>query len=511
MSEKKLIIKGSTLSAIVLITRVGVSFFLMPFVIKMLGLHYYGIWILIGAFVGYYGMLDFGISGAVLRFASREIGAGRRDNIKYYVNSAFFVLCVAGMVIILISVGAAWLSQFFIADKNNLHLFRFAVVILGLSIGISFPLRVFDGLLSAHLRFDLKRYVEFGEIIVRTGLVVLFLEMGYGVLGLAVVSASVMLGELIIKAFVAHKIDSSLRMGLSFFSRKHLKEMLDYALFSFLNSISNILTNRLDPYVVTIVSSVTAVAQYGVALTLANYFGEFFRTTLGVLFPVFSKRDGSADNEGIQRWVSFCTRLSTIVATVFGTMLILYGRPFLLRWVGPSFNATYLYMCILIFPMIFSCSIFPALFVFGATGKHRQYTLLDTLRGIMNLILSLILGYQIGAAGVAAGTAIPCIIFDVILKPYYAFKSIKANPFKLWGDMISACCRTGILILPVWFFFGKSVENTYSALVFIVGIHFFVIMIFGYFILFRKEDQKQVGEFLKQYARAGRFLCRKSA
>jgi len=509
MSEKKIVAKGALLSAVVLFMRVAITFFLLPFIIRMLGERYYGFWILISAFVGYYGMLDFGISGAALRFVSREIGAGRRDNTKYYVNSAFFVLCGFGLLIIIISFGAAWISHFFIADKENLSFFRFAVIILGLSIGLSFPLRVFDGVLGAHLRFDLKRYIELGEIVFRTGAIVAFLELGYGIYGLATASALASIGELLVKAHVCLKIDHALKLGLRFFSLSKIKEMAEFAFVTFLNSIANMLTNRLDPYVVALVSNVTTVAYYGVALTLTNYFGELFRTTQGVLFPLFSQREGSGDFQGIERWLTFGSKLSTIMATFCGGMMILYGRQFLIRWIGPNFHVSYLYTAILISPMVLAYGVFPSVFVLNATGKHRQATLFDALRGGLNLVLSLVLGYQIGAAGVALGTAIPCIIFDIVLKPYYACKSIKASSLRFLGMIISVCIRTCILIVPVWLMLGRDVKESYISLAAILGVHLVIVIALGFFVLFSREERRQISLFVKQYF-VRRPACQKS-
>ncbi len=509
MSEKKLLGKGSALSAVVLFSRIAISFFLMPFVIRMLGERLYGLWLLIATFAGYYGMLDFGISGATLRFVSRELGAGRRNNVKYYVNSAFFVLCGFGLLIIVISLLAASLSHFFISDQENLHLFRFAIVILGISTGLSFPLRVFDGVLGAHLRFDLKRYIELGEIIFRTGAIVALLEMGYGIYGLAIATAVALIAELGAKVIACLRIDRSLQLGIKFFRLDKLNEMGEFSLVTFINSITNILTNKLDPYVVAIVSNVTTVAYYGVALTLTNYFGEFFRTTQSVLFPLFSQKEGSGDLQGIERWLIFGSKMSTIIATSCGAMVILYGRQFLIRWLGTNFLESYLYTAILIAPMILAYGVFPSVFILNATGKHRLATILDAFRGGLNLALSIVLGYKMGAVGVALGTAIPCIIFDIVLKPHYACRSIRSNSLRFLGIIVFACMKTCILILPVWLLFGRDIQESYVSMATIVAAHLVIIAVIGFFVLLESQERQEITSFVKNYF-ARRTECPKS-
>ena len=53
-----------------------IALFLMPFVVYSLGDRIYGFWTLASAFIGYYGLLDLGLSSAIGRFIAGAIGAG---------------------------------------------------------------------------------------------------------------------------------------------------------------------------------------------------------------------------------------------------------------------------------------------------------------------------------------------------------------------------------------------------------------------------------------------------
>lgn len=505
MSLNGLLFKGASLSAFLLFSRIAVSFLLMPFIIHVLGDHDYGLWILVSAFAGYYGMLDFGISGAILRFVSREIGAGRQENTKYYINSALFVLCGLGLLIIIISFVVSWCVSFFMGDTQSLAFFKFALIVLGLTIGLSFPLRVFDGVLSAHLRFDLKRYVEFMEVVFRSAFIVVLLKTGFGLYGLVFVVALAGVAELVVKAMICMKIDHSFSFGMKYFSLSKIKEMGEFAFISFISAITNILTDRLDPYVVALVSNTTTVAYYGVALTLTAYFGEFFKTTQGVLFPLFSQKEGAGSLAGLERWLAYGSKIGTVMATGMGGMVLLYGRDFLGCWLGSSFYSTYLYVVILISPMIFAYGLLPSAFVLNSTGRHRLAMVLDGMRGGANLVLSLFLGYKLGAVGVAIGTAIPCVIFDVIVRPYYACRAINANPFRLYGQMINACLRVCLIMLPVWCLAGRYIHDNYLSLFLIFVVNASIMVILGYFVLLNTEERKCFSQYIKI-----RFLKRKN-
>lgn len=489
MSKRILLLHGSAVSGFHVFLQVAVSFFLMPFIIHAIGERLYGVWLLIGTFVGYYGLLDLGISSSITRFVSRSIGAGEREVNKFYVSSAFFVLCAIGFLIIIISFFFSSIAKFFIDDPADLSLFKFSVLILGVTIGLSFPLRIFDGILNANLRFDLKRYVEISEVVLRSVLVVLSLKLGYGIYGLAVSGATSMLFDFFVKTWVALKIDTAIVVKISCFKVSKLKEMADFAFFNFVASLSQILNSRIDLYVITIFANLTMVTYYGVALSLVAYYSQFFSSVQSVLGPFFSQKDGEKNLEAIRQNMMLFTRLSTILSSVLSLFVILYGKQFIFRWLGESFAPAYLFIVLLFAPLIFTYGLFPTLFILNTTGFHRLSALLDLSRGGMNLVLSLILGYFYGAIGVAWGTVIPAVLFDIILRPIYSCKVISLSPFKLWRSVSFIAIVTAILFAPVWFFIGRNISNNYLELVGIVCLHMVLFFFPAYFLFFSKTER----------------------
>ncbi|HEV2246346.1 MAG TPA: hypothetical protein VGW37_06805 [Terriglobia bacterium] len=73
-SATKLVVSGSALQAVQFAIAVVVAFFLTPFVIHSLGDRMYGFWTLAAAFVGYYGLMDLGLSSAVNRYIAGAAG-----------------------------------------------------------------------------------------------------------------------------------------------------------------------------------------------------------------------------------------------------------------------------------------------------------------------------------------------------------------------------------------------------------------------------------------------------
>ena len=71
-----------------LFVQIAVGFFLTPFIISHLGQTGYGIWVLVGSFVGYYGLLNLGVSSAIVRYIARYSAQKNTSSLNETANTA---------------------------------------------------------------------------------------------------------------------------------------------------------------------------------------------------------------------------------------------------------------------------------------------------------------------------------------------------------------------------------------------------------------------------------------
>ncbi|HEX9812774.1 MAG TPA: hypothetical protein VGA88_11925, partial [Burkholderiales bacterium] len=77
-----LLVRGSLLRVSLLFANVAVAFYLMPFIIHSIGDRWYGMWTLVGTFMGYYGFLDLGLSIATQRFLAGALGRDDSESVN---------------------------------------------------------------------------------------------------------------------------------------------------------------------------------------------------------------------------------------------------------------------------------------------------------------------------------------------------------------------------------------------------------------------------------------------
>src|SRR5690606_38372175 len=82
-----------------LLLKLVITFVMTPLLVLNLGRYDYGIWEMIGAVIGYMGILDLGIRPAVSRFASRYIALDNKEELSRLYATAWFYLLAVGLLI----------------------------------------------------------------------------------------------------------------------------------------------------------------------------------------------------------------------------------------------------------------------------------------------------------------------------------------------------------------------------------------------------------------------------
>lgn len=83
-STKKKIVKNTIANTLLKISQYAIGFTLFPFIIKYVGVEDYGIYLLVGAFVGYFGLLDFAVGGALIKYVAEYNVKGGEAKVDRY-------------------------------------------------------------------------------------------------------------------------------------------------------------------------------------------------------------------------------------------------------------------------------------------------------------------------------------------------------------------------------------------------------------------------------------------
>src|SRR5579864_4720643 len=229
--------RGSALNVANLLVTALVSIMMMPFIVHHLGDRMYGIWALVAGVVGYYGLLELGLGAAIRRYLGAALGAQDVEQSRRVFNTALILYCGLGLVVLLVTTGAAALAPLFTKSKEDAHLFRAVIFLVGLAVSIGFPIRIYRGVMEAHLRFDAASGFDIINLLVRTALIIPALLAGYKVISLALMTLVSTSLWACLYLWFAHRNLPHLTVDRKYFRRDTAGKLFSYSAFSLMAQI----------------------------------------------------------------------------------------------------------------------------------------------------------------------------------------------------------------------------------------------------------------------------------
>lgn len=480
-SKAKLLMKGSILRMIEFFVTAFITLAMTPFVIYSLGDKMYGLWIFVGSFMGYYGLMDFGLNTAVQRFLSHAIGLKDNPEANKVINTAFYVFAFLGIIVLIISIMLAYFMPILIKNISDVYTFRVVVLILGINFAIGFPMRIFYGILNSYLRYEVSTIIELIKVVIRALFIIIFLKNGYGVIALAVITSVFDISGFAIRYFSIKALFPFIIFSKAYFDKKKIKQLFEYSIYTFIAQIADQLRFNVDNLVITIFIGLNPVTLYSIASRLIKYFMQFMASAIGIVMPLFSQYEAKGDYDSIRDKFILMSKISCYLSVLIGGLLIIFGKVFIERWVGIKYLNAYTILLILLFPFIFDVMQIPGNNLLYGLSKHKYYSISNSIEGVINLILSIVLVKRYGLYGVAIGTAIPMIVIKLLVQPLYTCKVIGMSWKKFYISlMIPAFFSAVGIVFLYWLIIRHLISPSYLSIIclILVGVVFFGLAIF---------------------------------
>lgn len=497
MNTGQKLIKGSMLRSANFFLQVAVAFVMVPFIIHSIGDRLYGFWSLVCIFTGYYGLLDLGLSSATERYVSRAVGRNDIQEVNNIASSSFFLFLIAGVIALFISCIAAVSCSYFIERPEEVILFRKIILILGISLAIGFPMRVFRGLLNSFLRYDLLTYASVTTLIISNVLIYYFLKIGHGILAIAIIVFFASLLQYMLILIFSKAVFPQLKISYSFYRKDKVKSLFGYSSVSFIAQLAIILRFGIDSFIIAGFLNLSFVTYYSVGARLIEYFDQFIVNAVGIMSPVFSQYEGRGDYDSIRKTFLNATRVSVILSVFVGASIIYYGRVFIQRWMGPGFESSYYVALILCVPSIIALMQRPSIGLLYGISKHQYFAISTVCEGVLNLILSIILVRFYGIYGVALGTAIETMIFKLFIQPVYTCHVIKLSVYEYYTKCLFPTVIKTLIPLLLYFYLIKGfLKADYVNIIIGGGVQIMFFIPIAFFFVLDKQERQFINDAL---------------
>ena len=425
-----------------------VGFLLTPFIISHLGKTGYGIWILIGSFIGYYGLLNLGVGSAIMRYVARYAGQGDEKSLNETASTAMAMFCCTGVLAIAASFFLAGpLARFFEVEPKHFDDFRYVVWIIGLATGLSFPGNVFGAIVAAYERFVVVNFVRVATALVRAGLVVIFLLYGMDMPGVALAALGSQLFALIANFLLCRHFTPLVQVKLAFAKLRVLRKLIVYGGITTIIVVADIMRISLDRVVIGKMVGMAEVGIYGIAALIIQYMLHLVTTGMRVLTPRFAALDGAKEHTRLQSLFLRSLPVSALLAFGASMLTIIFGARFITWWVGEEFAGAIPVLWIIAAAYAFALSQNPSIGLMYALNKHRYYAVATMIEAIANVTLSILLVSRYGIIGVALGTAIPMLIIKVLVMPIYVSRVVGVSILSYAKPFMIPSILAGLMVV----------------------------------------------------------------
>ena len=423
--EKTQILKnvGSSWSALAINVMVGI--FLSPFILHRLGDAAFGIWVLIFSVTGYYGLFDLGIRSSIIRYVSKYTATGDREKLTQFVNTALFSYTGIGVVsMVLTALLSSSVEHLFKIPSEMHSQARLLLLMVGASVSLGFPLGVFGGMLEGLQRFYILNWTSIGATLARAALIVYFLNRGYGLVTVALLTVVPPIFSSILRGFIVLRL-CPMPLGPRHVDRASFRHMAKFGGTTFLVLVASRLRFRTDALVLGTMISTIAVTYFNIGSRIVDYAQEFVSSLAQIFVPMASQSEATGDLHRVRRIYIAGNRACAFLILPITAILILLGKHIIRVWVGARYIPhSYPVLVVLIIPSALMLSQAASGRVLTGLGKHQILAAIAVIEGIANLILSIALVPSLGIVGDALGTAIPLTFTYIVFLPRHLKKRI---------------------------------------------------------------------------------------
>jgi len=494
------LLSGSVLRVGNLLGAALASFFLMPLIVHHLGDRIYGFWSLASAFIGYYNLLDLGLSSAVSQYMCVAIGRKDESECRTVFNTALALQLLIGLAALIITAALAIAAPWFCHEPATVPLFRKVIIILGVNAALGFPTRVYWAVLESELRFHVQSWLALMNLTLRTGMIVWAIYAGGGLLALSWVALISTLPTMALQIWLAQREAKWARLDRRFAQLSRVKSFFSYSVYSFMAYVADLVRFQLDPLVISAIIGLAAVTHYKVAGILAQYYMQIISVSVGMLLPVFSRLHGAGNRGDLEQAFFFGTKLSCCLSVFIGLVLTGWGRPFIARWMGVGYEDGYLPLVVLSIAVLLDTSQRSSADLLYATFNHRFYAWTNCAEAVINLGCSLLLARPLGILGVALGTLIGAVVIRVIVQPWWVCKVSSLEYTRYMRFLIGNLLRAVLIAVASLGATAWGLKPSFRLLIASVVCSAAIYAVGSWVLVFNRDERKQ---FIVAFRRNG--------
>ncbi|WP_142786029.1 oligosaccharide flippase family protein [Changchengzhania lutea] len=420
---------ASAVSYLTIITNVIIGIGLTPLILDSLGKSEYGLYMLVGSFIGYLALLDFGLTPTTVRFVSKYRHEKNKDKEESFIATNLGIYAGIALVVALIGLILYTTIDYFFANLSADELVLFKVMYLLMLLNLIWVMirGALVGIIMAYEQFNFSKILNYFRIILRAITIIILLKSGGKALGIVIIDTVLNLIILLTYyGFIRYKLP--VRFIFSKFNKKYINKIFSYSIWIFLGVLMDQLYWRSGQTILGIKSTTEEIAVYAIGMLFISYYMTMSSAISGLFLPKATKMFvNKASKVELNNLMVKVGRIQWFVISnmLFGFMF--FGKQFIQLWIGDGYEDSWL-----IAIMIMLTLTIPSLQNVGNTileayNLHVRKIQVNTALAVVSVVVAVYLVDIYDSIGIAIAIAFSVLLGQVVYNNYYFKKHIGLN------------------------------------------------------------------------------------
>lgn len=435
-----------------------------PIMLKILGANEYGLYSLATSVVGYMTLLNLGLGSAIIKYITKYISENNKFEEERIIGLFLKIYSILAIIVFILGTILTINSNAIFNKSLNIEeilKIKSLIFLMTINMAISFPLSVYSSIIIAHQKYIFSKALGLIATIIAPVINLVLLFCNNGSVGLVISSIFVNILMGISNIIYCHKI-LNIKPRFKNSEYKILKEIFNFSIYIFIAEIVNMLYWATDKFILGMYAGTVAVSVYTVGANFNTYLTSFSTAISGVIFPKINimVSENATDKQLTDLFIKI-GRVQYIVLVFIMSGFIVFGKEFIVLWVGKEYIDAYIIGLLTMIPVLIPLIQNVGISILQAKNMHKFRSLIFFIIAILNLILSLILVKSMGVIGCAIATCIAYIIGPVIIMNWYYYKKVNIDISLFWKNILNMTVPIFIMATVFKLLMSKSTVNSW--------------------------------------------------
>lgn len=429
---------GISFSYLNIVLQAVIGFVYVPLLLHYIGKSEYGLYQLMGSFIAYLGLMDFGLTTAVVRFYTKY-----RTERKELMQENLLALAMRGygvVSLLMLLTGAVlyfYLPRFFAGSMTVTEITSAQQIFLVLLFNIILNMLtlVFRAILNSHQKYLFLKGTETLQLLLQPIIVILVLQQHPSALALALVQTAL---NILLACLRIYYCFNKLQVKIKFhcWDAAMVADFRKLALSVFAVSIIDHIFFKTNKVILGIVDGTSAVAVYSLASIVYMNYMALSVAISSVYLPYVTEM--VTKDEPIENFTKLFIKIGRVqyfLLALVSSGFIVFGKQFVVLWAGSSFAAAYWMTLLIIIPFTIDLIQNIGLVILNAQNRLIFRSKVYLCMGIFNLGLAVPLALQYGGVGCAFATGLSMLIGNGFAMNWYYARVIGLDIKRFWREI----------------------------------------------------------------------------